>query len=348
MRNWLLSIVIGCMVSLYSVAADFAAQNPMKEGHPDKYIVKKGDTLWGISDKFLASPWLWPEIWQVNPQINNPHLIFPGDTIGLVYIDGQAKLTVLRRGAQGRTVKLTPTARITPIDTAIPSIPMDAIESFIQNNRIIDEEMLAVAPYVISGEEGQLIGGKDDKIYARGNFTETPQKRYGIYRGSDRYVDPVTKELLGYEALEIGTAKVTAQNNDVLTMILTDTNQDVRIGDRLLESEEVKLETVFHPSSPDEDIRGHIIAVPGGVSQIGQFDVVVINKGEREKIKPGNVLAIYRKGALVKDPFAKETVELPAERAGLLMVFRVFDKVSYGLVLRSKRVLSLLDEVRNP
>lgn len=348
MRTWLISVAIGCFISLYSVAADFAAQNPLKDGHPDKYIVLKGDTLWGISDKFLESPWLWPEIWQVNPQIENPHLIFPGDTIGLVYVDGQAKLTVLRRGAQGRTVKLTPTARITPIDTAIPSIPMDAIDSFIVNNRIVEEELLLRAPYIISGEEGQLIGGKDDKVYARGNFGGQPLKRYGIYRGGDRYIDPVTKELLGFEALEMGSAKVTAQNNDVLTMILTETNQDIRIGDRLLESEEVKLETVFHPSSPELEIRGHIIAVPGGVSQVGQFDVVVINKGEREKIKPGNVLAIYRKGTLVKDPIAKETVELPAERAGLLMIFRVFDKVSYGLVLRSKRVLSVLDEVRNP
>ena len=348
MRNRLLSVAIGCFFSLFAIAADLATQNPLKEGHPDKYIVIKGDTLWGISEKFLDSPWLWPEIWQVNPQIANPHLIFPGDTIGLVYVDGRAKLTVLRRGAQGRTVKLTPTARITPIDTAIPSIPMDAVDSFIVNNRIVEEELLLKAPYIISGEEGQLIGGKDDRVYARGLFDNTPQKRYGIYRGGDQYVDPVTNELLGYEALEIGSAKVTAQNNDVLTMILTDTNQDVRIGDRLLEAEEVKLETVFHPSSPEQEIRGHIIAVPGGVSQIGQFDVVVINKGEREKVKPGNVMAIYRKGALVKDPIAKETVELPAERAGLLMVFRVFDKVSYGLVLRSKRVLSVLDEVRNP
>nr|WP_297400841.1 LysM peptidoglycan-binding domain-containing protein [uncultured Marinobacter sp.] len=314
----------------------------LRSDHPERYTVVKGDTLWDISARFLSNPWYWPEIWHVNPQVANPHLIYPGDRLALVYIDGKPRITKV---ASNDVVKLSPEVRSTPIDTPIPAIPLDAISSFLTDTRIVTPEELSGAPYVLEGEDGRIITGAGDRVYARG---QKPAEKVGIFRRTKEFVDPETGEFLGLEARSIGAGEVTAENGDVLTLQLTSSNQEIRIGDRLLTNVNRPIATSFVPSAPEQEVEGQMIAVDGGVSQIGQFDVVAINRGTREGLESGNVLAVLKSGNLVRDPVTSETIQLPSERAGLLMVFKVYDKMSYGLVLQATRPLSVGDKVTNP
>ncbi|MDY6814771.1 MAG: LysM peptidoglycan-binding domain-containing protein [Pseudomonadota bacterium] len=318
------------------------AQPELRSDHPDRYTVVKGDTLWDISARFLNNPWYWPEIWHVNPQVANPHLIYPGDRLALVYIDGKPRITKV---ASNGVVKLSPQVRSEPIDTPIPAIPLDAISSFLTDTRIVTPAELEGAPYILEGEDGRIITGAGDRVYARG---DKPADKVGIFRRTKEFRDPDTGEFLGLEARSIGAGKITAGNGDVLTLRLTKSNQEIRIGDRLLTSVDRPIATSFVPSAPEETVAGEMIAVDGGVSQIGQYDVVAINRGERDGLEAGNVMAVLKSGNLVRDPVTGETIELPSERAGLLMVFQAYEKMSYGLVLQANRPLSVGDKVTNP
>jgi len=325
----------------------------LRADHPDSYTVQKGDTLWDISGRFLEKPWLWPELWRANPQIENPHLIYPGDTVRLVYIDGQPAL-VVERGDGSRTykaspssdTKLSPQVRATPLESAIPTINLDAIQGFLVQNRIVTPAELDAAPYVVQGDSERLVLGGGDRLYVRGALPES--ESYSFVRRGEMYRDPVTNETLGLEATYIGLGRVVASEGDISTFYVNSSREEVQIGDRVLPTEERKVDSTFFPSAPSQPIDGQLIAVFGGVTQVGQYDVVVIDRGEREGLVSGNVLAIYKRGALAKDRIARDTVRLPSERAGLLMVFRVFEKVSYGLVLATERPLAILDEVKNP
>ena len=337
-------LLIGGLIALAMVCSAVADVLALKPDHPQVYVVKKGDTLWDISNVFLKDPWRWPQLWRVNPQVKNPHLIYPGDELNLVYIDGKPQL-VLKRG---RDVKLTPEVRATPIERAIPAIPLEAINAFLNRGRIVEVGVLEKAPYVLSGKEGHIVGGAGDEIYGRGEFDASGQTSYGIFRKGEIFVDPDTGETLGVQALDIGLAKLISVEKDVATLALNRSTQEVRRSDRLLPEEEREINANFFPSAPDQDIHGRLLAVEGGVSQIGFMSVVVISKGAREGLKDGDLLAIYKTGETVKDPMTNDLVKTPDFRAGLLMVFRVFDKVSYGLVLRAERPLKVNDSVRNP
>ena len=315
----------------------------LKPDHPQTYVVKKGDTLWDISNLYLSKPWLWPQLWHINPQIENPHLIYPGDVLNLVYVDGKPQLVLNR----GRDIKLEPQVRATPLDRAIPAIPLEAINAFLNRGRIVQPGVLDGAPYVLAGKDGHIVGGAGDDIYARGAL-DANVGSYGLFRKGQSFIDPDNGELLGIQATDIGTAKLLSTEKDVSTLALNRTTQEVRRGDRLLPEEERRINASFFPSAPEKSLEGRLIAVEGGVTQIGFMSVVVINKGAREGLAEGNLLSIYRKGEAVRDEVTGETVKTPDFRAGLLMVFRVFDKVSYGLVLRAERPLKVGDSVRNP
>lgn len=338
------SILTACLLglTLNVMALD------LKPDAPERYTVKKGDTLWGISEKFTDDPWQWPEIWYQNAQIENPHLIFPGDIIGLISINGETRLTVMNRGEESRTVKLQPTARIEPIESAIPAVPQDAIRGFLRHHQVTTKEELAQAPRVIAGREGRVMMGAGDKVYARGKYPEEIPASYGIYRRGKAYVDPQTREVLGLEAQEIGRADVVAKDGDILTLELTSTNQQVAAGDVLLASADRKLVANYYPKVPSHPITGQILAVSGGVSQIGQYDVVVLNRGERDGLEVGNVLLVNQTGAIVYDRAAGDRVRLPDERAGSLMVFRTYEKMSYGLIMRATQAMRVGDRIVNP
>lgn len=327
-------------LSLSSVAEEVV----LKNAHPDSYTVVKGDTLWDISGTFLQNPWMWPEIWQANPQIDNPHLIYPGDVVRLVYIDGKPRLMV-DRGE--RKFKLSPSVRIQSLDEAIPAIPLDEINHFLSKSRVVTPEELNSAPYVLTGAEQHLIVGAGDNLYARGDIN-ADINLFGVYRAGQKFIDPETRELLGLQALDIGSVKKKTINDDVGTFEVTRTTEEIRIADRLLPQEERSIDPVFFPSRPVNQIEGLIMAVEGGLTQVGTMSVVAINRGEREGLVVGNVMAVYKKGGQVRDQVAGEMVTLPDEKAGLLMIFRTFEKMSFALILEASRPLAVKDKVKSP
>jgi nucleoid-associated protein YgaU len=341
-------LLTGCLLlaSLLPLPA-IADELTLAEGAPQIYLVKEGDTLWGIASMYLRDPWLWPDIWEINEELDNPHLIFPGDQIYLVYVDGQPRLRV-RRGQQSRTVKLTPKMRIEPLDTAIPLIPLEQIGAWLSQNRIVDPAVLDAAPYVLAGDKGHLLSSAGDLVYARGQFPEN-EIGFGIYRQGQVYVDPLTQEILGLEAQDIGSARLLEEHDeDIAQLEVTRIAEEVRNWDRLLPNESRRIAASFQPHAADRNISGFMIAVDGGVSQIGTLDIVAINRGERDGVSGGQVMAIYQTGEIVRDDIARQNIQIPDARAGLLMVFRAFEKMSYGIVLKSNRPLAVMDRVGNP
>ncbi|MEM6582397.1 MAG: LysM domain-containing protein [Pseudomonadota bacterium] len=343
MKRSALSVCLLVMPLLFSTWLKAAVE--LNEDVPETYIVKKGDTLWGISGIYLEKPWLWPQLWDANPQIDNPHLIYPGDELYLVWIDGEPRLRMRR----GRDVKLTPNMRVTPLDLAIPIIPLDEIGPWLQFSRIVDLSEIEGAPYIVSGNQGHLLSAPGDLIFGRGAFPPD-ERAFGIFRPGEAYYDPITQELLGYQAQDIGNARlINAAGDEVAELEVTRITEEVRITDRLLPMRERVIDATFHPRPPAVEIEGgFMIAVPGGVTQIGTNAIVVLNKGARDGLEIGQVLAIYQAGEIVFDDIAKENVRLPDQRAGLAMIFEVFNKASYAIVLKSDKPLKVGDKVKNP
>ena len=342
MKKFLLGLVAGSLLATQLLAADAGM---LRTDHPDEYVVQRGDTLWDISGRFLKEPWKWPEIWQVNPQIANPHLIYPGDRLTLVYIDGQPRIVLNRAG--GGVVKLSPEVRSTALDDAIPAIPLEDINAFLSRSRIVGSGELEAAPYVIAGANGHVVTGAGDQVHARGSFPPG-EKNFGVFRAGQVFVDPETGEILGKEATEIGGGRLIAQEDGLGTLSVERSNEEIRIEDRLLPVMEQKITATFYPSAPEGEVSGVILAVEGGVTNVGRLDVVALNRGAREGLKEGNVLAIEKAGEVVRDPVTLELVKLPAAPAGVLMVFRVFEKMSYGLVLNAQHPIKVLDTITNP
>ncbi|HOP17687.1 MAG: LysM peptidoglycan-binding domain-containing protein [Chromatiaceae bacterium] len=335
-----LILVLSCALSMPLALAD----ELLRADHPDQYTVVKGDTLWDISGRFLRSPWRWPDIWYVNPQIANPHLIYPGDVLELVYIDGKPQLR-MRRGP----LKLSPTVRSTPWDGAIPTIPVDAIGPFLTRPYVLDKDQLDGAPYIVDFADEHILGGAGQKAYVR-RIDQTEPLKYEIVRPGGPYKDADTGEILGYEALYIGTSEL-QRTGDPATVFINSTDLESVIGDRLIPAGEEKATANFTPHAPAQPVEGSIIAVMNGVSQIGQYNVVVLDRGARDGLAPGTVLRVDQRGELIRDvvtPDSRDKVQLPDEEAGLLMVFRTFERVSFGLVMHASRVMHVNDRVRNP
>lgn len=354
-RDMLKRNVVGLIGAFLLSFTALAEDVQLAPNHPTSYTVVKGDTLWDISGRFLSKPWQWPKIWHANPQIENPHLIYPGDVIRLEYVDGKPRLTV-ERGEAGNTVKMSPdcpagklcpTVRVEPLEPPIPAIPLDKIDPFLTGTRIVSPGTLDAAPYILMGTQRHVITGAGDSFNARGEF-DPKVPVYGIFRKGHTYTDDATGEVLGVQAIDIGSARVLEANKDIARMSVLRSTREVNINDRLLPSEERRIDAIFYPSAPESDIEGKILDVEGGVSQIGPMNVVLIDKGERDGIAVGNVLAIYQRGERVRDPVTGETLQLIDERAGLLMIFNVFEKTSYGLVLQADRPLAVGERVRKP
>jgi hypothetical protein len=391
--------VLGTTVCL----ADTVTVNP---DHPESYVVQKGDTLWDITGKFLKEPWLWPQVWEANPQIENPHLIYPGDVVSLQYQDGRPILAVSRgRGDKsGRYVRLSPTVRSYEKEEAIPSIPIDAIKQFLTRPLVVNDDEMNDWPYVVSSYDEHLIAGTGNKIYIRGISDDNSATRYAVYRKGNPYVNPRKdkEEILGYEAIYVGDA-IIEKHGDPASAIMASAKREVLAGDRLAEESEADISANFIPRSPSHEVNGNVISVLDGVSEIGQYQVVVVDVGTNDGMEIGNVLGVYQSGKVVKDRVATkakekeedqkrivmehedtsavasalssiandlrdnkrafdktdlvgylgrpgskaEQVELPEEYTGVLMVFRIFDKISYALVMEAEGPIHVYDSVRN-
>ena len=336
----------GIVFAALFAASLYAADVVLNPEHPDRYVVVKGDTLWDISAMFLRDPWLWPEVWYVNPQIANPHLIYPGDILTLVYVDGKPQLR-MSRGYP--TVDLKPQVRVESLENAIPTIPLDAIRPFLTRAIVVGANELDTAPYVVASAGEHVITGVGDRVYIRG-VDGKEHSVYDIFRPGGPYIDPDTDELLGYEALYLGTGPI-EQYGDPATLFLAETTREIRVSDRLRPADQSIPVTHFQPHAPDEDLEGHIISVIDGVTQIGQFNVVAIDLGEREGIEVGHVFRVFQRGHVIKDTVSgkrNDAVKLPDEDAGLIMVFRTFDKVSFGLIMKATSAIHINDFVRTP
>lgn len=330
-------------------ALAFAAQPEprpeIRSDAPDQHVVIKGDTLWGISGMFFKDPWKWPYIWGMNKEaIKDPHWIYPGQVIVLDRTSGTLRVGQAGAGSDSNIVKLSPKVRegVSEHD-AIPSIPAKAIEPFLDQPLVVDENALSSAPTLIALHEGRVILGTGDIAYAKG-LTADKGNRWQLYRPGQTFVDPDTKEVLGREAIYLGNAEAKEVAN-VSTLVVTKAVQEINAGDRLV-APSGAASSNYLPRAPESNIAARVISVYGGVSQAGQNTVVTLNKGARDGLQSGHVLALYSKGMTVKD--AGKNVTLPDERYGLLFVFRVFDKVSYALVMQTRLPVQLLDRAQTP
>ncbi len=337
-------LLLLCLLFAGSVIAD---EIVLKDSHPTNYMIKQGDTLWSIASKFLRDPWRWPDIWQVNPQIKNPHLIYPGDEVALTFVDGKPQLILKRANSSMdnlRVVKMSPGMRASPLKRAVPTIPVDAIQQFLSRPDVMSEESLAAAPYLLSFQDERLITGAGNTVYARGIIPGS-SSRFGIVRAGQVYKEG--DEVLGIEAIYVGEAAV---NNfdDPSTLTITESKREALLGDRLVPAVSQKMEYNFIPHAPQEQINGNIISVIDGVSYIGQYQTVVLNKGLEDGMEKGHVMAVFKKGKPMKDRIKDDTVSLPDEHAGFVLLFRIFNKVSYALVMKATTEIKLGDIVATP
>jgi len=378
-------LIIGfCLAQLALAPAVFADVVDLKTDRPERYIVQKGDTLWDISSRFLKDPWRWASVWTINEQIKNPHLIYPGDVIMLVYVDGKPQLKVVREEKMpepapapapaeaptgdvvatesdkpievptGKTVdgmqvvKLKPRAYASPIKEAIPTISPDVILPFLTETHVVGKNDLARAGYVMAGRGDRVALGNGDEFYARGFKKDVKvSEYYQIFRQGPELRNPETRELLGYHAQFLGDARL-VESGDPAKFVLTRSKLEVQATDRLLEVPPEAAIPYYYPRAPEGKVHGYILAVLNGVQELGQGSIVVISLGKREAIEEGHVLRIMRHAGKRKDPITRYQVTMPDEDTGLLMVFRVFDKVSYALIMDSTESVHIKDVVQTP
>lgn len=345
--------ICGLWLFISAVLAQ-AAPVELAPDHPQRYIVVKGDTLWDIASKFLTNPWQWRQIWRDNPQIANPHWIYPGDELELSMVDGAPRLQVARHGyAYDRPdeEKLEPEVRVLPLDQAIPTIPLSLIQQYLVQPKVANAGEMESSPYVVALADEHVVGGAGDRVYVRG-MPENALPGYMIFRAGKPYADADTGEILGYEALYVADAELEpTRDGDASVMKIDKSDREVLIGDRILPVEAEKMHMRFEPHPPDRPVNGHIIAVVDGVSQIGQFQVVIIDRGLADGVETGHVLEISQSGRIQRDilsPLPGEEITLPSEKEGVLMIFRPYERVSFGLVMKATRAIHLFDAVRNP
>jgi hypothetical protein len=315
---------------------------PLAAGAPDEYVVQVGDTLWDIAGTFLKDPWYWPEIWYLNPEIENPHLIYPGDVLGLVYIDGQPRITNVRAS----TYRLSPQARVTPLTEAVTSIPYEDVAAFLSSGVILERSQADSLPYLLATRGDHMMASAGNQIYVRGLSETAPGSRYSVVHVGEPLYDPDDDRLIGYQGISVGDGTL-RRGGDPATVALTDSSREAKPGDRLL-PEAVDIPLNFFPRAPSNPIEGRIISVVGGVTQIGQYMVVVLNRGSNNGVSVGDVLTVWQTGQKIDDRFGGGNVKLPDEEAGTIMVFKTFDRISYGLVMEATQAIHIHDTIRNP
>lgn len=338
-------------------ALPYAETPELKTDHPQRYVVQQGDTLWEIAGRFLREPWRWPEVWHVNPEIANPDLIYPGDVLQFSYVEGEPRLSLVR-GVGGarhhsggpREVKLSPRMRREALTRPIPTIPIDAIQQFLTRPRVLSREELSSAARVTAFVEEHIVGGAGDAIYVSAVEDDLIRK-FDVVRPGQAYRDPDSREILGYEALYVGDAEL-LRPGDPAKLMLTATETEVLLDDRLFPDPEEETLENFHPKAAPMFLQGKIIALLNGVNQIGQYSVVVLNRGRDDGLEPGDVLRILQRTDpprnLSGSGLFSRSAELPLEDAGLLLVFRTFERVGYALVMYATRALHLGDTVQSP
>lgn len=386
----ILSLFFSLVVVLTPIPG--AAQVELNPSAPETYTVRRGDTLWDIAGRYLRDPWRWPELWEANREIQDPYLIFPGDVLRLQYVDGAPRLALER---PLRTVRLSPQVRSTALEVPVPTIPVGAIAPFLTRPYVLSEAEIDAAPYVVGFPDRRVIGGLSDEAYVRSILDASVGQRFGVVRPGEAYRDPRSGAILGFQAQFVADA-VLDRPGDPAKLRLTSVAQEAGIGDRVLPAPDEEAVVNFYPQPAPAGVQGQLISVLNGVSQIGQFNVVVLNLGEEQGLARGHVFEVFNggervidqvksggrnwnwrnetpldaefwysgqrvEGWITDDPRANDslpkhvgvgggstTFVTPFERAGTLMVFRTFPRVSFGLVLGATRPMHVLDTVRPP
>lgn len=379
MFRHIITLLMFCCLSFNTYADEVA----LKSGHPDRHVVVKGDTLWGISAKFLKDPWQWPKVWKLNrAQIKNPHLIYPGDVVMLDMSSGSPQLRLLRE-----TVTLEPGAVVEPLEkTAIPTIPLNVIAPFLNQPLVIENGQLDNSPRIIAGQDNRVVLSPGTRIYIN-KIQEGDGINWFVYRPNGNIVDPDTNQILGTEAAYLGDAKITKYGEPASADIIR-AKEEIFTRDRLVPTGDATI-TNFVPHAPDTEVTGRIINIYGGVAEAGPQSIVSISRGSAEGIEVGHVLAVNRYGRVIKDPelpsrssdakpknpnldsevkldkdgkpitkmqkvpsenlvLEPGMIKLPDERVGLIMVFRVFEHVSYALVMQASLPINKLDAIQTP
>lgn len=361
----------------------------LKADAPDTYVVQPGDTLWSIAGRFLEDPWRWREVWRGN-DLANPNRIYPGDVLRLSLRDGQPIIGLDDGGrGGGRVVKLSPKVRASALQEPVPTIPIASVAPFLTLPFVADTDQVRRAPYVVGFPDERIVAGVGDSIYVR-RIDETRNQRFQILRPGDSLRDPDTNETLGHLAVFVASAEL-QRVGDPAKLRIRRSEREVAIGDRVIPADLEEPLTNFFPRPGPTGLRGRILAVLNGVSQIGQFDVVVLNKGTKDGVARGDVFEVYQGGTKARDqvlagessfnwrdesPLSTEfwygpnakifrwrsdpfppAVEVryprasyvePYERSGVLMVFRTFDRVSFGLILEATRAMRVEDRIAAP
>jgi hypothetical protein len=368
----IITLLMFCSLTVHAANNNIKLQN----NHPDRYVVVKGDTLWGISAKFLKDPWQWPHVWKMNKsEISNPHLIYPGDVIVLTMVNGKPELTLLKE-----TITLSPDVRVEPLDKeAIPSISPQTIGPFLNRPLVIEKNGLNDAPVIIAGSDSRVVLSHGNKIYID-QVNQDASLQWHIYRLGNPIIDPDNKANLGTEATYLGDAKL-LKFGAPATAEITRAKEEIFIGDKLIQARD-DIQTNLIPHAPDSKITGKIISIYGGIAETGSNSVVAINRGKSDGLEEGHVLSINHVGRYVnRNPNDKSSAEksvqrelssidnkiatvksdnknnpandqklikLPNERVGLLMVFRTFERVSYALVMQASEPITNADIVETP
>lgn len=353
--------------ALMCLSPAWAADVNIRDNSPTQYTVVEGDTLWDIAGMFLEEPWLWPEVWQINPQIEDPDLIYPGDIIELAYVDGNPVLRLSRGTApEGvRTVRLSPQVRREPLAgrSAIPAIPLNLISGYLSGNSVVSETSFDNAPYILGGREGRSLLSEGDDALARGAWANGVAI-YDIVRRGRVLEDPESGEALGIEALQVGTATLVRSDDNEASLTITSTEQEVRVGDRLIPRVSMGLSATYMPAPPPFAVNAAIVSIGTGRMVGGTYDTLIINVGANDRIAVGQLLTVEDEPEVFDDQIGERTawqrikhafgvensneVTFPGEAAAQVLIYRVFDNASMGLVIDSNRDVRLNDRVVTP
>lgn len=345
MRRIIAALLLSAFSTTWTLADEGSKPIELKPDAPDRHIVVPGDTLWGLANEFLKDPYRWPELWRLNPdQIKNPQRIYPGQVLILDRSGNQPAIKV------GELVKAEPKVYSEPIRKELPAIPQGEIEPYLSQPLVIEKDGLANAPRIIATEENRVFVGAGDEFFAAG--IDDPATSWNVYRPGDALKDPDTKEVLGYEAVYLGVAKRTdekAVESGVVGFRVINSKLEIGTGDRLIPVPRADVIS-YVPHPPAGQIEGKVLSLYGSVGEGATFSIIALSKGKEDGLEVGHVLAIHRARSETPDRGEKDakTYKLPEQRYGLVFVFRVFDRISYALVMSVTRSITIGDVVRTP